>query len=171
MDDYMFDETVKRLEKVDGVIKNLDSAIRAEAFSLLKPYISAGATGSTGSTAADSGSSNGTEQQAAMDFADAEAFFTTHEDGKPSDNAYLVTAYLYTQYGSSPFSIDDVRAVADHAGLTLPDRVDVTLAGAKKGGKQLFKRAGRGMLQPNVHGETYLRNTYNIIKGTKRRTG
>jgi hypothetical protein len=63
-----------------------------------------------------------------------------------------------------------VRTVADHAGLTLPDRVDVTLAGAKKGGKGLFKRAGRGKLQPNVHGETFLRNQYDITKGTKRRS-
>jgi hypothetical protein len=105
----------------------------------------------------------------ALDFGGAEEFFTTHEGGKPADNAYLVVAYLYSQYGATPFSMEDVRAVADHAGLTLPERVDVTLSGAKKAGKALFKRAGRGRLQPNVHGETYLKNTYEVTRGNKRR--
>jgi hypothetical protein len=170
MDDKGFDEIVKRLQKVDGVIKKLDPAIRGDAFSLLKPYIGSTASVSPGGGSTTPKTSNGAGDQAELDLTEAEDFFTTHEGGKPAENAYLAVGYLYSQYGASPFSIDDVRAVADHAGLTLPDRVDVTLGGAKKGGKGLFKRAGRGMLQPNVHGETYLRNTYDIAKGTKRRT-
>jgi hypothetical protein len=170
MDSKAFSEMVKRLEEVNGVIAKLDPAIRQDAFSLLKGYIGGQAQPSfqqsskQGSTAL-----NGAVEDPELDLSDTEQFFTTHEGGKPSDNAYLCVAYLYSQYGAQPFSLDDVRAVANQAGLTLPDRVDVTLAGAKKGGKQLFKRAGRGKLAPNVHGETYLRNTYSIGKGNKAR--
>jgi hypothetical protein len=169
MDDQRFEDAVARLKKVNGVIEKLDPAIRADAFSLLKPYIGAGQLGAGGSATTTTNSTNGPDEDVGPDMSGAETFFTTHESGKPAENAYLVAAYLYNQHGASPFSLDDVRAVATQAGLTLPDRVDVTLGGAKKGGKPLFKRAGRGKLQPNVHGETYLRNTYNVTKGTKLR--
>ena len=42
MDSKAFEETVKRLEEVNEVVSGLDSAIRLDAFSLLKPYISGG---------------------------------------------------------------------------------------------------------------------------------
>jgi hypothetical protein len=168
MDDQNFAQMTERLKQVNGVITKLDPAIKADAFSLLKGYISGDIVPPqvVGST-----TTNGTGEESGPDLSEAEAFFTTHDGGKPADNAYLVAAYLYSQHGASPFSIDDVRAVATQAGLTLPERVDVTLGGGKKAGKQLFKRAGRGRLQPNVHGETYLRNTYNVTKGRKLRTG
>lgn len=170
MDSSAYEDTVKRLQKVNGVIAKLDPAIRQDAFSLLKGYVAgqglpaSGQVKNLGSNGSEGGAEDGD-----IDLSDAEQFFTTHEGGKPSTNAYLCVAYLYSQYGAAPFSMEDVRAVANQAGLTLPDRVDVTLAGAKKSGKPLFKRAGRGKLQPNVHGETYLKNTYSIAKGTKAR--
>jgi hypothetical protein len=170
MDSKTFADRVKRLQEINEVIETLDPAIRQEAFSLLKPYIGEEAPSSaSGSTPAETGATTAAGD-GDLDLTAAEEFFTTHEGGKPSENAYLTAAYLYSQYGASPFSMDDVRTVANHAGLTLPDRVDVTLSGAKKNGKPLFKRAGRGKLQPNVHGETYLRTTYGISKGTKRRS-
>jgi hypothetical protein len=170
MDSKAYEEAVKRLGEVNGVITKLDPAIRQDAFSLLKPYIQSGnIVASQLTSERGNGGSNGAEEDGAVDLSETEQFFTTHEGGKPSENAYLSVAYLYSQYGAQPFSLDDVREVANQAGLTLPDRVDVTLAGAKKSGKPLFKRAGRGKLQPNVHGETYLRNTYGIAKGNKRR--
>lgn len=170
MDSKSFSETVKRLEEVNRVIKTLDPAIRVEAFSLLTSYVSTGAPSAVAPARTTPANGSG-DEETAIDMADAENFFVSRESGKPSDNAYLSVAYIYTQYGANPFSIDDVRAVAEHAGLTLPDRVDVTLRGAKKGGKPLFKSAGRGKLQPNVHGETYLKTTFSIAKGTKRREG
>jgi hypothetical protein len=169
MDSASFEDTVKRLKEVDAVVTKLDPAIRGDAFSLLKSYVTGGVVRAEAPGRTPPGASNGGVEAEAIDLTDAENFFTEHEGGKPAENAYLTVAYLYSQYGASPFSIDDVRAVANHAGLTLPERVDVTLAGAKKSGKQLFKRAGRGRLQPNVHGETYLRNTFDIARGTKRR--
>lgn len=147
MDSKTYEEAVKRLGEVNGVITKLDPAIRQEAFSLLMPYIQGGSVvASQVRFQEGDGGSDGTEEDGAVDLSETEQFFTTHEGGKPSENAYLCVAYLYSQYGAQPFSLDDVREVANQAGLTLPDRVDVTLAGAKKGGKPLFKRAGRGKL-------------------------
>lgn len=165
-----YEDTIKRLQEINGVISKLDPAIRQDAFSLLKSYVAGQGLPAAGQVRqqGDNGSEGGGED-GDIDLSDAEQFFTTHEGGKPSENAYLCVAYLYSQYGAAPFSLEDVRAVANQAGLTLPDRVDVTLAGAKKSGKPLFKRAGRGKLQPNVHGETYLKTTFNVAKGTKRR--
>jgi hypothetical protein len=170
MDGSAYEDTVKRLQEVNGVISKLVPAIQQDAFFLLTGYVSGQGLPAPGQVKqqGSKGSEGGTED-GDIDLIGAEQFFTTHEGGKPSDNAYLCVAYLYSQYGAAPFSMEDVRAVANQAGLTLPDRVDVTLAGAKKGGKQLFKRAGRGKLQPNVHGETYLKTTFNIAKGTKAR--
>jgi len=167
MDISTFAKTVERLQEVNAVVTKLDPAIRGEAFSLLTSYVTGGAARPISSM---SGNVAEALEDDALELTDAESFFTQHEGGKPADNAYLSVAYLYSQYGASPFSLDDVRAVADHAGLTLPERVDVTLAGAKKSGKQLFKRAGRGKLQPSVHGETYLKNTFDVARGTKKRT-
>ena len=167
MDEKTYQEIVVRLQQVNGVITKLDPAIRSEAFSLLKAYVS----GSQPPTSDRSAPANGARQEdTGPDLTASEEFFTTHEGGKPAENAYLVAAYLYSQHGTAPFSTEDVRTVANHAGLTLPERVDVTLGQAKKGGKQLFKRAGRGKLQPNVHGETYLKNTYDVTKGKKPRS-
>ena len=170
MDSSTFSATVKRLEEVNAVVTKLDPAIRTEAFALLTSYICSGQIPGAVAGKSTTGMTNGEVDDTALDLTEAEEFFTASESGKPAANAYLTVAYLYSQYGASPFSLDDVRAVAEHAGLTLPDRVDVTLAGAKKSGKPLFKRAGRGKLQPNVHGETYLKTTFDIAKGTKRRS-
>ena len=56
-------------------------------------------------------------------------------------------------------------------GVTIPTRVDMTLLSAKENGKKLFARAGTGKFKPTVHGEANLKATYNVKKGTKRRSG
>jgi hypothetical protein len=99
----------------------------------------------------------------------AEAFFAAHQGDTPAENAFIVTAFLYNEYGASTFSMDDVRGIGDDVGLTLPDRVDVTLGQAKRDGKTLFKKVGKGKLQPTVHGQSYLQKNYGVRKGTKKR--
>jgi hypothetical protein len=59
--------------------------------------------------------------------------------------------------------------MADDAGVTIPDRLNMTLAAAVENGKQLFASAGRGLFKPTVHGEIYLKTTYGVKKGTKKR--
>lgn len=113
----------------------------------------------------------GSETQAqGLDLSQAEEFFTSHQAEKPHENARLAAAYHYSLYGSSPFSLDDIRSIGEHVGLTLPERIDMTLGSAKTGGKSLFKSAGRGHLQPTVHGEAHMKTEYNVKKGTRKRS-
>jgi hypothetical protein len=81
----------------------------------------------------------------------------------------LIAAYLYNEYGSEPFSAEEVKNTSDDVGITIPARIDMTLLEAKDKGKKLFKKIGRGTYKPTVHGEAYLKEKYNVAKGTKRR--
>jgi hypothetical protein len=65
--------------------------------------------------------------------------------------------------------VEEVKAVATNVGITIPDRVDMTLGNAAEDGKQLFTRVARGKFKPTVHGESYLKSTYEVKKGTKTR--
>lgn len=165
MDKKIFKERVERLEEVSAVLTKLPSEIRAAAFPLLEAYI----TGSshTPGTAKPSGKKE--EQATPVDFSSAEDFFAAHEHGKPADNVKLIAAYLYNEYGSESFSIDEVRAIARDVGVTIPNRIDATFDAAASGGKKLFVSAGKGKRKPTVNGEAYLKTTYNVKKGTKRR--
>jgi len=158
-----FKEVVARLKEVNEVISSLDEAIRAAGFAVLRPYIV-----------------GGTEHQreegqeavittTAADTTDAESFFTAHPEGKPADNVILIAAYLYSQYGSEPFSLDDVRGVANSTGLTIPARPDMTIRACKRNGKTLFRTVGYNQYSPTVHGEAYFKTTLGVQKGTKQR--
>src|SRR5579864_4214454 len=117
MESEEFNERVKKLEEVNKVITQLDPAIREQAFSLLKSYV----TGSQADEESPGNGKNGAEEEAqsSIDTDDAVGFFSKHPDGKPSDNALICVAYLYGQYGTSAFAVADLRAVGDSAGLTL----------------------------------------------------
>jgi len=163
LDDQAFKELVKRIQEANSVISKLDPAIRAEAFSLLKPYM----TGHSGrvSHAFDEKE----KDKVATADENAEAFFSKHDAKTPAENALLVAAYLYSLDGSEPFSIDEIREIAKDAGITIPERVDMTLANAKREGKALFRRVGKGNFKATVHGETFFKTSYNVTKGRKQR--
>ncbi|MBZ5719314.1 MAG: hypothetical protein LAO03_02935 [Acidobacteriia bacterium] len=161
MDEKGFKELVKKLEEVNAVITKLDPAIRSEAFSLLKPYL-----GTRGSS--HGGSSEETTPDGG-DTDDAEAFFTKHPEGKPADNAVLAAGYLYSQYGSQAFSLAEVREVADAAGITIPQHLNMTFKQSRRKGKGLFQHVGKNQFKPTVHGEAYFKGTLSAKKGTKSR--
>src|SRR5690242_10095951 len=58
---------------------------------------------------------------------DLATFFNRDEVLKPSDYAQLCAAYHFSLYGSVAFSMDELRAIANEAGVVLPDRLDMTL--------------------------------------------
>lgn len=96
---------------------------------------------------------------------DAGDFFTKHNHEKPSENGLLLSAYHYSQYGSSPFTIDEMEKLATGVGVTVPARLDMTFLQAKRNGKKLFLRAGKKAFQPTVHGETFFKANYKVSKG------
>jgi hypothetical protein len=89
-----------------------------------------------------------------------------HVHNKPSDNAHLLVADWYRQYGSAPFGLDAIKGAAEAAGLPIPERLDMTLTAAQDGGKKLYQSAGRGLYRPTVTGELFLKKTYGVAKGT-----
>ena len=98
---------------------------------------------------------------------DLEGFCAKFSHEAPADNAVALAAFHYGQYGRAAFSVDEIRGIADRAGVTVPTRLDMTFVQARRGGKLLFQRAGRGAFAPSVAGELYFKKTYQVAKGTK----
>lgn len=157
-----FNELVTRLKRVNDVIKGLDEAIRADAFLLLRPYVESRVPAPA---APEAKTGAGASSQAREP--DLGTFLESRSVEKPSDALYLLAAYHFSQFGSAPFSVDEVRQIADSAGLTVPKRIDMTFESAKRDSKDLFRRAGRNQWAPTVAGELWMKATYGVTKGTK----
>ena len=158
MDEKMFKDRVKKLNEVNKIIEKLDPSIRAESFKILQGYILGKAKLS---------GSDDQKNKESEDYDDRESFFRQFDQNKPSDNALLIAAYLYSQYGTSPFSSEDITELASDVGITIPSRCDMTFKKATKKGKKLFTKTGRGKYKPTVHGEAFLKDTYKVNKGRK----
>ena len=164
MDEKTLNDQTKRLQKINAIIAKLDPAIRAEAFSILKPYV----IGHAGRDSHVTGNKEERGEQGTGDD-DAEAFFSSHESKKPADNALLVVAFFYGKYGSEAFSLDEIQEIANDAGITIPERVDMTLRAAKRNGKALFRCLGKGQFKLTVNGEAFVKTTFNVKKGRQKR--
>ncbi|HKV95940.1 MAG TPA: hypothetical protein VJR90_00430 [Gammaproteobacteria bacterium] len=162
MDEKDFKTRSTRLERVAKVIEKLPPEVRSEAFDLLKAYVTEQASDSPGKKTASNAKHQGSDDS-------EESFFRGFDLDKPADNARLIAAYFYREYGAEPFSMDEVRRKADDVGITVPARLDMTFQAAKEKGKKLFARAGRSKFKPTVHGEANLKTTYSVKKGTKKR--
>ncbi len=162
MDEKEFKTRADRLDRVAKVIEKLPTEVRSGAFDLLKGYVTQEPPGSpirkpaTKDKSEDLGNSE-------------EEFFAAFTHDKPADNVKLIAAHFYREYGAEAFSVDDIRQMADHVGITIPARIDMTLLAAKDKGKKLFARAGKGKFKPTVHGEANLKTTYSVKKGIKKR--
>ena len=162
MDDKDFKIRASRLEKVAKVVEKLPVEIRNDAFSLLKGYVTENISDSSAKKAPAKTVPDKTDET-------EEAFFAAFDHGKPADNARLIAAYFYREYGVEPFSVEAVRQKADDVGITIPERIDMTYLSAKEKGKKLFTRAGTSKFKPTVHGEANLKATYKVKKGTQKR--
>jgi hypothetical protein len=158
MDEKDFRKSSVRLQEVGKVIETLPPEIRSDAFVILKAYVSKDTE-----TPADIG-----DPKDDMDVGGVGLFGKFSHD-RPSDNVRLIAGYFFQEFGSEVFSVEEVRAMASEAGITIPERVDMTLAAAQENEKHLFAKAGRGKFKPTVHGEAYLKATYKVKKGTKKR--
>jgi hypothetical protein len=163
LDKKAFAEIQERLLEVNKVIAKLDPSIRVAAFDFLKPYILGGniKTHSQHESKPDEG-----HDAATSDLAELVSKFGS--DSKPSDNARLLTAWWFCQYGSTPFSIKWLKETSDSTGLTIPASPGMTLRIAMEKGKNLYKALGEGgLFKPTIVGETVLKATYKVKKGTK----
>jgi hypothetical protein len=163
MDEATFKDRVKRVNEINKVVEKLDPAIRGQAFALLEDYVGAGKVGARrpekGGAEADAEPEDASDQEA-----DLEAFVGKLESDAPADNAKALAAFHYKRYGKAVFGTDDINELAEEAGVTVPTRIDMTLKGAKVGGKTLFRQVGK-TFTPTVHGEKFFKDTYKVKRG------
>lgn len=164
MDEKEFKTRAGRLEQIAKVVEKLPAEVRSAAFDLLKDYV----TGDSAESPTKKAPAK-IKREVADD--SEEDFFGAFDHDKPADNARLIAAWFYREYGVAPFSLDEVREKATDVGITIPARIDMTFLQAKEKGKKLFARAGTGKFKPTVHGEANLKAAYSVKKGTKKRAG
>lgn len=156
------DDVVKKLLELNKLIKSLDPSIRQQSFDLLKPLFFESIPSNDEESISDGKQD---VQKKVVNTNSIESFFKSFDHKKPSDNVFLIAAWLYSQYGVISISSEHIKSVADDTGLTVPGRPDMTLKAATKSGKHLFKKQDAGF-KPTVHGEAYLKDTYHIKKGS-----
>ncbi|MEJ0089714.1 MAG: hypothetical protein WDM80_08235 [Limisphaerales bacterium] len=161
MNETILKERTKRLLEINGIIKKLDETIRPAAFLLLQDYVLSVEAPVKNKQSPSTPNDNLEE--------DREGFFAKHDHEKPSENGLLLSAYHYSQFGASSFTIDEMEALANEVGVTIPERLDMTFLQAKRNGKNLFLRAGKKAFRPTVHGETFFKATYQVSKGKQQK--
>jgi hypothetical protein len=159
LDKKVFSEIGERLIEVNKIIAKLDPSIRIAAFDFLKSYISGGKF----TPATEPHKPLATEASAG----DVSDLIQKHGDGKPHQNINLLAAIWFSEFGSSPFSLEHLRERAESTGLTIPASPRMTLKQAKDNGKKLYGPSGRGLFKPTVIGEAFFKTTYGVKKGTK----
>jgi hypothetical protein len=98
---------------------------------------------------------------------DLAAFFNREGEMKPADFAYLCAAYHFSEYGTGPFSVVEIRAIAAEAGVIVPDRLDMTYTSAGKKGKKLFQNLGKGIFKPTATGSIEFKERWGVKPGRK----
>jgi hypothetical protein len=169
MNSEAFKGCVTRLEEVNQAVLRLDPSVRAQAFDVLRSYVTSsdGPFESRHKHPGAASKAKGNEHESSDD--DAAAFFNRFNHEKPADNAVLLAARHYSIYGVEPFTAEEMRSSAREVGLTIPTRIDTTYAAARRGGKALFQNLGSGRFRPTVHGEVHFKSTYEVKKGTAKR--
>jgi hypothetical protein len=160
MDKQTLDGIAVRLKEVSGVVETLDPSIRGQAFDLLRAYV-----------IGDAGAPRPGVKEAANEVRYeglADLIGANHKE-KPADNAFLLAANHYAQSGTEPFSTKEIEEAAADAGLIIPERVDKTFVSARRDGNMLFRKVGRGSFRPTVHGESFLKSSFNVSKGSTKR--
>jgi hypothetical protein len=166
LDKKTLEEIEARLLEVNEVVKKLDESIRVAAFEFLKPYIVGGTIvvpkGKSEQPHGGGGSASGTP----TDLPGLVEKFGRPD--KPSDNARLLSAWWFSQYGGSAFTTKWIEDTAASTGLTVPASLGMTFKQAKAEGKLLYKPLGKGgLVEPTVAGESFLQKTYGLKKGTQ----
>jgi len=163
MSEDHFVQVLRRLEQSGKVLEKLPSEVRLAAFNALVPSL----------VSDESDAPIDTQQHLPLKkqshSSSGEELFSKFSHDKPADNVKLITAYLYSQYGSESFSLAEIRSWAKQVGLTIPGRPDMTIKAALDDGKKLYQSTGREKYAPTVHGEALLKKTYGISKGTNQR--
>jgi hypothetical protein len=149
MNKKVIEEVKQHLSDINKTIASLDPAIRGAAFNILAPYY----FDEISPPSDDKKTPPAKKQLPFSDTASIEKFFATHEHNKPSDNVFLIAAWLYSQHGITPLTAALCDEISSQIGITVP-------------GKSLFKQQGKGWVL-TISGEQYVKETYGVRKGNK----
>lgn len=164
MDGKDFESAKKTLLDINEVVSKMDPAVRVATFDLLVSRYLSDASITPKLPVVKPKVGQKPEGQA--DTSDLAAFLGSLDTKKPSDAVMIMVAWLYSQYGAYPITAKDIKELADSCGIIVPARSDNTMRQAKADGKSLFVQQGKGW-KLTVSGEVYLRETYQVTKGTK----
>ena len=165
MDEQTFKERAERLEAVNAVITRMDEAIRAQAFALLKPYISGGTVNDDDETEDNEDNNGEIKPRRDGGAFDVEKLVEEHESDNEADNVYLCLAIFYARHGRAPFAMPQLKAIAQEVGLAIPDRHDNTIRTAKRDGKAVVRKGADGTWKITPGGEAFLKEQYTVTKG------
>jgi hypothetical protein len=170
---------LERMKEVETAVKVLDPEVRGEAFEMFRSYI----LGSSAETS-DQGGGSGvqlekrtaepakvrpTDPPSAPAPTEFGEFIDRFESDTAADNAMALAAFLYGEYGIEPFSIQEIEDLAAKAGVTVPSRIDMTIRQKNWNKKKAFRRTSKGHFRPTVDGEAFLKQTFGVKKGIKKR--
>ncbi|MEM8835111.1 MAG: hypothetical protein AAGD00_04745 [Planctomycetota bacterium] len=162
------DEAQKLLLEINKTVSKMDETVRERAFDLLVG-LAFGGKAPTKPPAPAKSSGGSASSTPATNSADLGEFLNNFNHDKPSDSVKVLVAWLYSQYGKYPISLEEIKALEKETGLTVPDRLDMTFKGSKKGGKNLFSSSKRGHYQLTTVGELAIKEAYGVSKGNKPR--
>ena len=166
MDKKITAEIQSKLLEMNKLIAKLDPAIRAAAFDIMVPYYFEDKPAARKTKEDKTKAGGGTSSKEDVDVSDLGAFIENFEHAKPADNVMLLVAWLYSQYGTYPIQVKEIKELSDASGLVTPSRPDNTMRQAKDKSKGLFSQQGKGW-KLTVSGELFVKNTYNVKKGNK----
>lgn len=158
-----FEQTKKLILDINEVVAKVDSSIKQSVFEILVGKFLK--KNKSGSDKADSAITSDAEEKS-VDAHDLGGVITSFDTKKPAEALMVLTAWLYSQYGSYPITPREIKELADSCGLTIPARPDVTLRQAKVSGKNKFVQQGKGW-KPTVTGELAMKESYGVTKGNK----
>lgn len=162
-----YEAMVGRLQEVNAVVETLDESIRADAFSILRPYVDGKSAGKVKHEEEDADTGDASEES--VDTSSAEAFVRSQKDvRKPAEAAKAIAAWWFGEYGSAAIKKEDIKRIAGEIGVTIPGRPDNTLRALKSAGKPVYRVSKRGAFVPTApHGELFFQNEYKVKKGRK----
>jgi hypothetical protein len=170
MDESEYKTTVERLQAVDGVIKDLDPAVRAEAFAILKPYVTGTAADESDEDEEDGdGGDESTprpRKRTRKQTLDLDQMVEDYASDRPHENALLALAILYSRRGRQPFQLKEIKAIAeDELNLDVPENMSMTFSGLKRKDALLLRHNKSEGWKVTPSGGRWLEETYKVTKG------
>ncbi|XQA62646.1 hypothetical protein ACM9XD_04585 [Xanthomonas sacchari] len=160
MESKDFESVKALLLSINEIVAQMDPSVRVSTFDLLTSrFLEQSKVAPAESRKADSSKSQDTP-----DTTDLGTFISSFDTSKPSEAVMVLVAWLYSNYGVYPISAKEIKELADSCGLTVPNRSDNTMRGAKNNNKALFTQQSKGW-QLTVSGEIYMKDTYKVKKG------